>query len=793
MIRLGFSVLFLFVFCSFRLQAQTIGEKLDIYADANATERIHLHFDKVNYSAKDTIWFKAYLLKDLLPANTSKNLYIDIADEKGKLLTHITSPVIEGLSNGQWVIPEDYKGNFISVVAYTRWMMNFEPDFFYRKEIRIISNTPATTPLPAVEPTVTFFPEGGDIVEGINNRVAFKANDQWGRPLIITGEVIDGKNAVVAKVVTEHDGMGTFSFAANPDNTYKVKWKTAAKEGITELPAAKKDGAVLQLDALDGKVRFTALASTAFNNKNDSVHIMGTMYNRLVFLSSKSTSSEIKVQVPLSTLPSGILVFTLFNKQWQPVAERIYFVNNGEYAYYPKLEVEHWGLNKRAKNELKLSVEDTLLTSFSISVTDMGLAKDTTQNIISQLMLSSQLKGKINNPAYYFNTANADAAKHIDLVMLTHGWRRIKWNEALGGTPAAKQHWVDSTYISLAGKVSGSGAKRSKGDELLFVVMEKNREEKEVKMLNVNSDGSFFDPTTIIFDSVTLYSQFNKNSSLYGKEALFTIDKVGAPAGIKPIWDKKYSFWPDSTSQAYQLSMSKQWYEHADFMKSKMLEEVIVKAKVKSKEQEMDEKYASGLFAGGNSRSFNLVDDPFAMSATDVFMYLQGKVAGLQITGSGSNTTLSWRGGAPQVYVNEMQQSIDMVSTLSVTDIAYIKVFTPPFMGGFGGGNGAIAIYTRRGDEARPANSPGGMNKNKLFGYNAIREFYSPKYSEFARPDDTKDLRTTLYWNPNIMTGGKAREVIIPFYNNDVSKAFHVVLEGMLSDGRLVRHEFDME
>ena len=113
---------------------------------------------------------------------------------------------------------------------------------------------------------------------------------------------------------------------------------------------------------------------------------------------------------------------------------------------------------------------------------------------------------------------------------------------------------------------------------------------------------------------------------------------------------------------------------------------VNIKANPKAQIDEMDKRYTSGLFSGGDAHEFDLLNDPFASSAMDIFQYLQGKVAGLQINTTSNPPSLSWRGGTPQVYVDEMPTTTDMVSSVPVSDVAYVKVFPPPFMGGAGGG-----------------------------------------------------------------------------------------------------------
>jgi len=251
------------------------------------------------------------------------------------------------------------------------------------------------------------------------------------------------------------------------------------------------------------------------------------------------------------------------------------------------------------------------------------------------------------------------------------------------------------------------------------------------------------------------------------------------------------SIWSDTTGAARQMLLINEANQIAERMKIKTLENVTVKSKTKSAVQLLDEKYASGLFMG-DGYQFDLVNDPMALGAMNIFSYLQGKVAGLQVNTTSNPPSLQWRGGSPQLYLDEIAADPDFVSSINVNDVAYIKVFRPPFMGGFNGANGAIAIYTRKGNDVK-SEAGKGLNNNKVYGYTAIKEFYSPNYSSFKEGNEQRDLRTTLYWNPAIMASPQNRQVVLTFYNNDVSNAFHVVIEGMTTDGRLAHLEQIME
>ena len=219
----------------------------------------------------------------------------------------------------------------------------------------------------------------------------------------------------------------------------------------------------------------------------------------------------------------------------------------------------------------------------------------------------------------------------------------------------------------------------------------------------------------------------------------------------------------------------------------KVLQEVIVKATIKTPLEMMDEKYSSGIFRGGEDYQFDITNDPLAKSAGDIFAYLVAKVPGLIVNRTGSGVSyFIWRGGSPIFYIDETRIGDNTLTGLSISNIAYIKIFRPPFSGApFGGTYGAIALYTKRVNDAVPT----GNKDDIIIGYTAIRQFYSPNYEVSDAQHERKDLRSTLYWDPNVTTAPGNNKAIFSFYNNDVSRALRVIIEGISRDGKLTHHE----
>lgn len=794
-IRLLFIILIGIAGNFYSAKAQAIEATIESYANLYSPERVYFHYDKPGYSAGETIWFKAYIMTEVIPADESKTIYIDWIDDKGKLLLHTVSPLVEAVTNGQFEIPADYKGKLLHARAYTKWMLNFDSSFIYHKEIPILTKDKNATGIKNnIIPAIHFFPEGGDIIAGIENKIAFKANDQWGRPVKVKGVIVNKQGKTEDKIAELHDGMGYFFLTPKSGMSYTAKWKDEKNvEHIAELPKIKAEGATLQVEISGANRIFSVTCSPGMINTMDSVHLVGTIYQHPAFKITKATATGIiKGTIPTASLPSGIMTITLFDKNWKPVAERITYINNNEYSFQPAMEVQRWGLNKRARNEIKITVPDSLVANLSVSVTDAAIGTDSSHNIISHLMLSSELKGDVYNPAYYFSNNSDSSSQHLDLVMLTHGWRRFKWDDIVSGKITTPRYPKDTSYVTLSGKILGVLPGQINRDASVVLMVKQKEKEGQMLLVPIESNGTFNDPATIIFDTAQVYYSFQKAKELKDASVQFMTDRLPAPTFNPSSFYKPYGLFPDTTGNYRQLMLADEANSLTEMMKVKTLENITVKSKAKSPTQVLDEKYASGLFSGGDGYQFDLVNDPFASSAINIFTYLQGKVAGLQINTSGANPSMQWRGGSPQLYLDETPVDPSFVSSLSVNDVAYIKVFRPPFMGGFNGGNGAIAIYTRRGNDVK--SEPGkGLASNKVFGYTLIKEFYSPNYASFNTRNDQRDLRTTLYWNPAVITTPQKNEVILSFYNNDVSGAFRVIIEGMTRDGKLAHIEQMME
>ena len=655
-------------------------------------------------------------MKGIFPADESKTFYVDWTDDNGNLVFRNVSPIVDATTNGQFDIPAGYSGKFIHVKAYTKWMLNFDSAFLYNKDIRILSkNTGSTASKNVPIPTLQFFPEGGDAVAGVVNKIAFKANDQWGKPVKIKGIIQKQPGVTLDSIRVIHDGMGYFFITPKPGENFTAKWKDEkGAEYSSPLPLVKPTGISLQVLVAKTKQQFIIHVADSVTANLQTLHIIGTLNQQEIFKVSKDIVSGIaQATIPTQALPSGILTITVFDNQWNALAERITYINNEDYLFHAEMNVLHWGLNKRARNEIQVIVPDSLPANFSVAVTDAGIDADSSDNIISHLLLTGDIKGQVYNPSYYFSNSSDSVNRHLDLVMLTHGWRRFKWEEVVKGKLPRINFPKDTSYLTLSGRLYGAQPSELRSAANIILIMNQKNVKGKMLVLPVESNGTFNDPSFMLFDTAHIYYRLSKG--LDDVSVGFMENRLPSPR-YNTVANGLFYNPADTTGSYRHFQLSDEAIALMKMYEGKVLENVIIKSKIKSPLEILDEKYSSGLFAGGDSYQFDLLNDPFAGSSPDIFTYLQGKVAGLQIT-TGATPSLQWRGGAPQLYIDEVPTDVSLVSSMSVSDVAYIKVFRPPFFAGSGNSaNGGIVIYTRRGGDVNP--TPGkGLANNTVMGY----------------------------------------------------------------------------
>lgn len=791
------------LFSLFRLSAQEPVSRIQVLNDSFPQERIHIHFDRDVYTTGDKIWFKAYLFAGFVPSSLSSNFIAELVSPEGRVVESQRLPIVAGAANGSFQLSEGLTAGQYTVRAYTPWMLNFNEDFLYRKQLYVYKpaaeNTPGNNSAPENHYQVSVFPEGGDMVYGFPNSVAVKCLDRGGQPVEGSGRLLEENGTTVLEFATVHDGMGKFSFFPEKGKTYRVEMSfREAGKTLVDLPKIKDDGWLLQVVEESDSRRQVLIASPGVDS-NTSVTLLGQMQQQVLIDQKVIMNSTSKVlRIDMSHLPSGILQLTLFDPKGKPVAERLLFVNNQEYRLPISLIADTLSLAKKARNVFSFQLPDSNLANLSVSVVDVERSgyDSAGEEIISRLLLTSDLKGVIHQPGYYLSANDRTVRMHADLLMMTQGWRRFNWQEVMAGNyPAIR--FRDQNYIQISGTAFSLKANKKLGSgEINFFIKTKDSL-TDFFQTEVDRNGKFLLENLIFFDTAQFSFQLNSTRNRE-KRIRISIDPDSSvykeyASGVFGRLPSLPAPWKPSATRMNQLFS----LNNDTSGRYRMLEEVTVLGKRKRPLQELNQRYTSGLFTSMNFvKILDLVHDPVPSGALSVFQYIQGRLPGIRVQSSGTPPTyviysgraLSLTGGPIPVplFIDEVAATSKQMESISMQDVAMIKYFQGGFMGNPSiGSTQALVVYTRKPGDRLPSNLDF-LDTLNYPGYTVKREFYSPDYQATPSRKDWVDRRVTILWEPDLKPDDEKGNYRIRFFNSDYARKLLIRIEGATADGKLV-------
>ncbi|NCI51559.1 hypothetical protein GWC95_16640 [Sediminibacterium roseum] len=446
-----------------QLTTGTLEKKFNQFRINNLQEKMYLHVDRNFYLAGDILWCKAYVVDATLhqPLDLSKVAYVEVLDENNNAVLQAKLELDKGKGNGSIAIPSSIKSGNYKLRGYTNWMKNAGPDYFFEKIITIVNtqknreNTVTNVAKKTTAPEIALFPEGGYLVEGISSVVACKVTAAGGKGEGFKGTIVDENNRTVATFQAFMFGMGRFTFKPEAGHTYKAQIETVSGTYTKELPQVFSKGYVMSLNA-DNRINVTVQSNV---DEGRNVYLLvHTRQSLKATLQAVITNGRAVFSIDPSKIGEGVSQFTLFNGDGKALCERLYFTHPTQ-----KLSIGVSGnlpsYNTRSKIDFELRPSSK---NSSAQHTDMSVAvyradelqglED--QDIQSVLWLSSDLKGRIESPAFYFNGSSA-AKEAMENLVLTQGWRRFKWDDVMMERNAASFVAEHSGHI-VTGKVINS-------------------------------------------------------------------------------------------------------------------------------------------------------------------------------------------------------------------------------------------------------------------------------------------------------------------------------------------------
>jgi TonB-dependent SusC/RagA subfamily outer membrane receptor len=768
---------------------QFISNKLNKYRGALPVEKAYLHLDKPYYVTGDTLWFKAYLTEGALHlADSASNLlYVDLIEQRsGRNAALKRVQMNGGTGHGEFVLADSLAPGAYTIRAYTNWMRNASEDFFFQKDVYVFNYEEKTSANTATgKPDLQFFPEGGQLVAGINTRIAFKAVNEAGLAHDVTGFVLAQSGDTVASFKSEHLGMGRFQFSPKAGDSYRAFVKeTDGKVTPFPFPKVHDAGFTMVVDNLSNPFKMRVIAYAKIPGKTEiPVHVVGHARGIVAFVAKGKVGNRgLMMQLPTAELPDGITHLTLFDEAARPVCERLVFVDHSR-SLRVNIKASKPEYKPREKVDVEVTVTDSagkpVEANLSLSVTDAGqiLQQPYEQNIASYLLLSSDLKGIIEQPSYYFDPTKPERKIHLDYVMMTHGWTRFKWEDVLRDSIPPVKRYVEQG-ITLEGDVRRNNKKLTEKTALSLFLS--NDSLSNFMTSETDEYGHFTIYNLAFSDSLQLRIQgMNKK----GNQSLsFALDPFDAPRAsvvkipFKPVTVDAQRLADFLKNAAQDQDISRKIRENRE----RLLREVTIKAK---KEVPRDSRK---LY---NSADATLKVTPqMASGYMSIIDMLQGRVAGVSVMGSGMNAVVSIRGnrGEPLFVLDGMPVDKGLITSLNVYDVESIDVLKGASAAIYGsrGGNGVIAVLTKRGNDNYDYSQDivPGVLVTKIAGFHTPREFYSPQYAPTSIPAPNPDFRSTIFWAPMLKTGSDGK-IRVSYYHSDATSPANIRVEVLSPTG----------
>ena len=655
---------------------------------------------------------------------------------------------------------------------------------------------------------VTFYPEGGYLLEGTPCRTAYKVLDVSGNSIAATLQLMDEQGHVMATSETLHSGMGVFTFTPESGKRYIVQ--TSNKQGVKkvfELPPVQSSayGIVIKDHQEDMQISINSALHSPHEELLLLAHVRGKMICAQWLLSDKGDI----ITIAKDQYPSGIVQCLLLDKNYNVLSERLGFIPYRK-AIMCKVRNDKDSYGKRELIHTNLSLVDVngnpVKGNLSVSITDESMSvADTTHSILSTLLLSSELKGRIETPSFYLQTDNPEAEKALDLLLMIHGWKRYRLPEIIKGN-FERPVMEPEKFTSLSGRL-----KNEKGEgKSRYDVYVRNLEFGLNRVIKLGQDGAFRVDSVEFAEGVPIGmigKRFIRKGENYGRnKAEIILDK-----------DQLYILSDKTVPQPFLSEISGGIQRDMVYpvgMSDYLLNQVTVKSKLLNKRLTLREiakfkfknmwelvdymgvkfkyPYYTSTMKGSCKASVKIMnawacfykDMPLVLmingnmhSNAGILNYLS--LSDIQVISLNSIDRKKIL--KPYLYLWEYEQHTS-VAILEL--VLYPGVILDPLLH-------LCSIEQRfkgygKLDDIQTDVYPSG-------GYQEPVAFYSPKYDKGNKDNALiPDFRSTLYWNPSLQTDSSG-ECDFLFYSADKATTYKVVIEGLTEEGEMVYETREFE
>ena len=810
-------------------------------------EKIHVTTDRDSYIAGDTVWLRAHCVDaaTLEPLTVSRYVYVELRTQDNLLVRRVKILQRNGIYAGYMPLPATLSNTEYVLCAYTLYMRNQGGDYLFSKAISVN---------PYKEPEkkkrrrtdnafdVSFFPEGGYLIDGQPCRVGFKALGSDGLSCRVSGVVRDDKGRIMARFTSRHAGMGSFEFTPMPGRKYTAECRRDnGKPRRFALPASNNYTFVLRVEPNDTSFVVSVRSAKRWRAQGLKllVHRCGTQCYYKEWDPQVASLTFLREE-----LPGGLYQILLLSATGEALSERLVFNRRDEMS---EVRMQTTGtMTQRSKVVLNVEVLDDkrhpAQGNFALSVTDRrSSAPSSSGSIYSTLLLTSELRGVIEDPDWYFAPENADGATGLDELLLTQGWRRYD-------VPKLLRYQYQEPYYPLeagqeiTGRIERTNPLRKKKKLDRYTMRMLVPQNGYATSCPIAEDGTFALNGFDFPDSTTFVLRPTVgNRTITDARILITPDSFPEYRVLPRLYEPD----PVYVAQARQYIEQK---GQAD-MRNILIDTVVVTAKrpddgidlnapehrlaARSWDAEQIKEAGAGtildfisrmpgvqvmgrqVYYKGHTPAF-MVDgrlEETVQTLTGMNMYGEGETdewslqrqsqknkghMSIGLAPINGNPSAKEQNREDPVYSQKrgiqyidnfdnvpdcLYYPIEQVARIDLIDRNQTTLWGTNLKGGI------IAITMKKGKalaEAYTAAPSPDMSVFTPLGFQTPAEFYAPTYeTEKARRSMVPDYRTTLYWNPSVELDEFGRATV-EFYTSDTSADYKVTIEGVSKIGKII-------
>lgn len=742
---------------------------------SHAEERLYVHFDRTEFRAGDSVRFKAYVLWEGLPSARSTHFYIQVFNERGTLVSMEHFPVFGATVDGGFSLPDSLSTGNYYIQAFTPLLLRSGARLYVKNIWVDARGFRSAAKASGKLSRLAFFPEGGSMHADQLNLIVFRSTDASGNPVSVSGVIQNSDGQTVAPFQTILPGLGVVRFKARKDVTYRAV--VDSSQFSVPLPAAVSGSIQLKIESEQGGKKFQLSRNPKSSFPRDLFRLTARTRGQIVYDQEISFGAYPSLIGHLVTdsLPSGILLFDLFDAEGNLLVRRPCFIDRGEWEAPVRLQpipMNHASTSDTSTVELLLA--DSVMTSLSLSVMNADISFPD-ESMLSRLLL---LNDQALQPA------------DVSRFLLENHWNAnvVEWllmsslDRFTPPTVDTVQLVAEATaYLYMSGTVfDARSEERMIGGDLTVVLETDSGDSKQWSL--VPNDKGWFSIDSIVYSGMGSFYAYYADKK--GKLRTVRVD-----ARVQGFDSVSLGLSPANLLASGQQQKSPVRFDEGVIGEpmAKLLDPLnLDRSGSKLRGESVDEKYTTGVFREAGKVTIDNVNNPVTDKSINVIDYIKNRIQQVELQGgrfvNRKNMSLSsgqkWQIG---LFLNEQPVEMNSLRTIRAMDVALIKFYEAGFVGsGSNYPGGALAIYLKEKSENGSGRSEIPFFRGKGFS----------KWPVAGKPVSGHEARM-LYWDPTLLVDQARNRISFPIPSN-ISR-YRLVLSGFDLRGRLVWIEEELE